>query len=80
MLRIAATPMRSRTNAVIRVSETGKTLSPWMSLPARIDFAQMAQPQHELNVVGDAESEHHDTETDKASPKLRGAAALVMIS
>ena len=60
MLMTAATPIKRRTSAVTRVNDKGKMVSPWMSPSSRIYFSQVAQPQHELHVVDDADNEHHD--------------------
>ena len=55
MLTIATTPISSRINAVISVSDTGNLLSPWMRPAADHLVALLAQVQHELDVVDDAD-------------------------
>ena len=70
ILTIAATPMTRRMSAVISVKDTGKTALA-MDEPFRPHrLSQMAQSQHELHVVDDAENEHHDAQSDQGEAEV----------
>ncbi len=53
-----------------RVSDTGKRVSPWISPSSRIDCLSRRRPEHELDVIDDAEREHQDADRDQGQAEM----------
>ena len=67
-------PMASRRTAVIKVRDTGKLVSPWISPSSRHGFSQASQAEHEANMIEDAEkTASRMPSPTRATPKLTRA-------
>ena len=76
MLTMAAMPMNSRSTAVMRVSETGKSALR-VNQPVRGHrLSLFAQMKHELEVIDDAADQHQNAERDQRHAEIAGRRAM----